>query len=53
MGFSLLMFFNDLQAILADPNISDEDALALLTVLVKEQREYANQCGQIDDPKKH
>lgn len=53
MGFSLLGFFNDLQLILADPNISDEDSLAMLTKLVKEERKYAAECGQITEPKPH
>ena len=46
MGFSLKMFFADLEKLLAS-NMKQEEKLAALTKLVAEAKEYAEQCGKL------
>lgn len=47
MGFSLKVFFEDLQFILAK-DIKPKQKIAELDKLVADMRRYAKECGHID-----
>ena len=47
MGFSLKMFFEDLQDIFDDPFVSDSQKLEILKITIDANKEYAKECGQL------
>ena len=47
MGFSLSMFFADLEFELNDPALSDADRLARLRETIELAKVYATECGQL------
>ena len=48
MGFSLEHFFETLEFLLTDGNVSDADRIRALKETVEESKEYAIRCGVID-----
>lgn len=47
MGFSLKMFFEELNAILNDDEPSNTTKVLALTKLVEEMEIYARECGDV------
>ncbi len=47
MGFSLKIFFEELQEITENRDIDEQEMLSELEDAIKKGREYAEQCGQL------
>lgn len=47
MGFSLKIFFQDLQDILDDPFLKEYEKINLIQDLVRKEKQYARECGQL------
>ena len=49
MGFSLKMYFEELNALLIAPGLSDRERLTLIRKHMEKEEKYARECGQIKD----
>lgn len=48
MGFNLRMFFEEIQHLLDTEGISPEQKLEIVKALVDFNKQYAEQCGQLN-----
>lgn len=49
MGFSLKLFFEELQSIIDNREIDEQDMLSQLQDAIQRGKEYAKECGQLKD----
>jgi len=47
MGFSLVLFFEDLKNLLDKEGVDAEHKLALMEALINKAEKYAKECGKI------
>ena len=47
MGFSLKMFIEELENVLNDASICDVDKAWVLATIIKENKKYAQECGDL------
>jgi hypothetical protein len=47
MGFSLTIFFQDLQEIINNDDINEQDKLTELKECIEDAEKYSKECGQI------
>lgn len=47
MGFSLELFFRDIEAVLNDSVMQHDEKVAQLKRIVSEARDYAGECGAL------
>lgn len=48
MGFSLKMFIEELENVIKDPSICDVDKAWVLATVIRENKQYAKECGMLE-----